>query len=239
MVQEWDDEDYYVPRDISGSGDPNIWTGQNTFTNTPYAIVVKGDKAVYDFKNSLGNDVLQIGTYEAWLGSGADNTDAAIGALASLFLFAGDNTTATLRINSAGALGIQGYGPTAAAFVDMTPDTGTFTATLTGCSTSPTGTAIWARHGNMVTLLIPLVTGTSTADTCAITGLPAVIQPIRTQMCAVGDMENATVLTGTYAASIANASGTITFYFNGSASGFTASGTKGFAAAQLIQYLLN
>ena len=39
---------------------------------------------------------------------------------------------------------IKGFGATAGGLVDATPDTGSFTATLTGCTGSPTATSRWA-----------------------------------------------------------------------------------------------
>ena len=136
---------------------------------------------------------------------------------------------------------VRAYGPVAAGLVDMTPDSGQFTGTLTGFSgTAPSGTCTWSRNGNQVMLVIPIMTGTSNATSMTMTGVPAAIQnPNRTQGFAVGDIENATVLTGTFMGSLAAGSGTVTFYFNGSQTGFTASGTKGFAVNQVVHWLLN
>lgn len=58
---------------------------------------------------------------------------------------------------------------------------GTYTATLTGCTTSPTVTARYVRTGNTVTIYIPSVNATSNATTCTLTGAPAAIQPARDQ----------------------------------------------------------
>ncbi|MEO7778514.1 MAG: hypothetical protein ABIY63_13360 [Fibrobacteria bacterium] len=54
---------------------------------------------------------------------------------------------------------------------------GSFTAALTGCTTSPTGTATYFRDGKKVTLILPGLTGTSNANTLTYTGLPAFLAP--------------------------------------------------------------
>lgn len=150
------------------------------------------------------------------------------------------NTTLTARaafqIDQDGT--ISAWGPTAAALVDVTPDHGTFTGTLTGMTGSVTGTCRWNRVGDCVYLFLPIMTGTSNTTAMTMTGLPAAIQPARTQMFPVGDLENNTILTGTFAGQVAAASGTLTFYINGNAAGFTASGTKGIAAAQVVTWTL-
>lgn len=130
------------------------------------------------------------------------------------------------------------FGPTAAALVDVTPDHGTFTGTLTGMTGSVTGTCRWNRVGDCVYLYMPIMTGTSNTTAMTLTGLPAAIQPARTMMFPVGDLENNTILTGTFAGQVAAASGTLTFYLNGNAAGFTASGTKGLATAQVVTWTL-
>ena len=138
---------------------------------------------------------------------------------------------------------VEAYGPTAAALVDMTPDSGTFTVTATGMTTSPTGTATWSRIGKIVLLYLPLVTGTSNANTFTFTGLPAAIQPatLTQQIAAPTDtFEDATALL-TFNASIliTAGSGTITFLKNGSTTSWTTSGTKGLDATITFAYLLN
>ena len=128
---------------------------------------------------------------------------------------------------------LQGYGPVAAALVDMTPDFGTATVTLTGVTTVITGTAVWARMGNLAAAIIPAMTGTSNSTACTITGLPASIAPARTMVfpLAPSTLEDNTVISSNanniYAAFAAAASSTITLNWGGSAIGFTNVGTKG------------
>jgi hypothetical protein len=54
---------------------------------------------------------------------------------------------------------------------------GSFTGTLTGCTTSPTGTVKYVRVGKVVHLKIPAITGTSNTTAMTITGMPASIYP--------------------------------------------------------------
>lgn len=56
---------------------------------------------------------------------------------------------------------------------------GTYTATLTGCTTSPTVTARYVRVGKLVTILLPPVSATSNSNAMTITGLPAGLIPTR------------------------------------------------------------
>ena len=138
---------------------------------------------------------------------------------------------------------VEGYGPTAAALVDMTPDKGTFTVTATGMTTAPTGTATWSRVGNLVMLCLPIVTGTSNASTFTFTGLPAAIQPatLTQQIAAPTDTfeDSSSLLTFNASILITAGSGTITFLKNGSTTTWTATGTKGLDAVITFGYLLN
>lgn len=68
--------------------------------------------------------------------------------------------------------------------------TGTFTGTLTGCTTTVTGTMTYSVACGVVTIFSPTgMTGTSNANTLTMTGLPAAIQPVSTQvyLCSVED----------------------------------------------------
>lgn len=54
---------------------------------------------------------------------------------------------------------------------------GSFTATLTGCTTSPTGSVSWTKQGRNVTLNIPSISGTSNTTAATLTGMPAELWP--------------------------------------------------------------
>jgi hypothetical protein len=59
--------------------------------------------------------------------------------------------------------------------------TGNYTATLTGCATSPTITVRYVITGQTVTLYLPSVNATSNATSCTLTGAPVAIRPTRDQ----------------------------------------------------------
>jgi len=150
------------------------------------------------------------------------------------------NNTERLQISAAGAL--SGYGATAAALVDMSPDTSTFTATYTGFTAGVTCTATWSRVGKLVTLFFCSATGTSNATSFTMTGLPSAIQPAgltQTVPLPIGPLQNGGLVDTTVSATVTAASGTVTFLHNGSASGWTSSSTKGFSSGATISYLLN
>jgi hypothetical protein len=121
--------------------------------------------------------------------------------------------------------------------------TGTFTGTITGCTTSPTGTCTYTIDGNSVTLFIPSFTGTSNSTALTMTGLPTAIQPVAiTSNCTIVLTDNSIAVAGL--AQVAPGSGTITFFRDVlatgafTASGFTAAGTKGMSSASFTYLLL-
>lgn len=136
---------------------------------------------------------------------------------------------------------VEGYGPTAAGLVDMTPDTGTFTMTYTGFTGS--GTATWSRIGKLVFLNFPASTGASSSTAFTATGLPAAIQPATlTQLLGIpanAVEDNSTKQGGTVAVSVASGSGTLTLLINGNAAGWTNGGNKGVVTSFTVGYLLN
>lgn len=150
------------------------------------------------------------------------------------------NSLEYFRVRGDGA--IQAGGPTAASLVDMTPDTGTFTATMTGGSTSPTCTARWTRIGNLVMLEICSATATSNATSFTYTGLPAAVQPTVTQhipAAASAYENNSATLPNGVEVVVTASSGTITFWMNGASTGWTAVGIKGITTTNTVSYLLN
>lgn len=154
-------------------------------------------------------------------------------------IFDATQNASKLQIAGGATNQITGLGPTAAAQVDMTPDKGTFTITYTGMTAGVTGTASWARMGNVVVLTLPLATGTSNLSTFTATGLPAAIQPASlTQQVAVANCENTGTVGAVCQAQINSASGTITMLLAGASGGWTNSGVKGIAAASSVTYSL-
>lgn len=117
-----------------------------------------------------------------------------------------------------------------------TQDTGSFTATLTGCTTSPTTSVVWSRTGNVVVLNIQSVSATSNTTACTLTGLPAALQPARAHRCAAMIIDTGTAAMGLVDVHI---SGTITLFAGAalSATGFTNSGTKGTSVFTIVYSL--
>jgi hypothetical protein len=150
-----------------------------------------------------------------------------------------DETAGVSRLSIDTSGNISGYGATAAALVSMTPDTGSFTATLTGCTTSPTATCVWVKFGNLVCLTLGAVSATSNSTTTTLTGLPALLQAARQQNLSINFAEDNTAATNA-TVSITN-SGTINLYKGASTSGtsWTAAGTKGLTANNTVTYLIN
>lgn len=130
------------------------------------------------------------------------------------------------NIGAAGLMGVATYEPA-----------NSFTATLTGCTTSPTQTVVYSRSGPFVTLNMAAgnLVGTSNTTACTFTGLPAALQPGRAQRCAVMLEDNTAFLMGSV--TLAAGSGTVTLV-RGDNAAFTAAGTKGFVTFTITYSLL-
>lgn len=118
-------------------------------------------------------------------------------------------------------------------------EAGSFTGTLTGYASGPTGTINYIIQGAICRLFAPAnILGTSNATAMTMTGLPAACVPSSavSALCPVAD--NGAGVVGQ--ASISASSSTITFAMGSSlsATGFTNSGTKGINAGWTIEYPL-
>lgn len=118
---------------------------------------------------------------------------------------------------------------------------GSFTATLTGCTTSPTVTVKYVRIGKAVTLDIPSVSATSSSSSATLTGLPAGLKPSGSyQTMMVGVYDNGNAKAG--GIQISAGDGTMSLTINTgttySTNGFTTSGTKGLPFDHAITYTL-
>jgi len=142
---------------------------------------------------------------------------------------AGLTATGNITLGSSGTT-LTGYGATATGQVDMSPDYGSFTGTFTGVSGTITGTVWWYRIGKIVLMVLPAATGTSNSTSFGMTGIPAELQPgthTINAFFALPGADNGGSFTTGVAVSI-QSGGTLVFSLNGSNSGWTASGTKGF-----------
>lgn len=111
-----------------------------------------------------------------------------------------------------------------------------FTATLTGCTTSPTATVTYSVNNDEAVCLFPALTATSNTTSCTITGIPAAIRPATTQYIGyIAAYDN-----GVNVAGIAqvNTSGVLTLFNGVNAAGFTSSGTKGLNLPTKISWKL-
>lgn len=119
-----------------------------------------------------------------------------------------------------------------------TQSSGSFTGTLTGCTTSPTQTFYWTISGQIATLSLRAnINGTSNATSMNITGIPAAIQPAHGKAIYCTYIRNNSVqfLDG-YA--YVDLSSALLFFLEDGAS-FTGSGTKGLDAGWSITYGLD
>jgi len=134
---------------------------------------------------------------------------------------------------------ISGYGPTANAQVDMTPDKGSFIGTATGFTTNPTATISWAKMGNLVTLYAPGIGINATSNSAAFTigQLPAEITPANNQVFPCAVTNNGSTAVGCIEVSTTN---TLIFgaAFASGIGGFTASGFKGVTLPFSVTYSL-
>jgi hypothetical protein len=115
---------------------------------------------------------------------------------------------------------------------------GTFTASLTGCTASVTGTASWTQIGNVVTVNYPALTGTSNTVAATVTGQPTAIQPTTAHTGFVGITQDNSG-TPAVARLDVNTSGIITLYVNMTSTVFTNANTKGLSAGLTVTYNLN
>lgn len=114
-------------------------------------------------------------------------------------------------------------------------ETGSFTGTLTGCTTSPTATFNWTRVGNMVFIDCPTgVLATSNTADCTITGVSAAIGSVaRLSGSLISIQNNSTAEAGHFVIS-----GNTILVARQGAIPFTASGVKGLQGNQLFVYSL-
>lgn len=114
---------------------------------------------------------------------------------------------------------------------------GSYTASLTGCTTVPTGTIEWSVSDRVVTLEVPLITGTSNTTAATLTGMPVAIRPASGQVVVGGGGITTNSGTSDWGRIAVATDGTITLHVGTSAT-FTNSGEKGIQACSL-SYRLN
>ena len=122
---------------------------------------------------------------------------------------------------------------------------GGVTMTLTGCTTSPTGTLMWNVSNNMACVEIPSITGTSNSTAMTMTGLPVYLQPARQQNMPVPDFyaeDNSVPIGGLHSTGASvqfnPSSGAVTFLKNGSNNDWTSGNIKGTGSTFTVAYNL-
>jgi hypothetical protein len=133
-----------------------------------------------------------------------------------------------IQVGSTGAEPMTGYGATAGAQVDFSPDSGSFTGTFTGFTVSQTGTVYWYRVGKSCTMTLPNISGTANATTFTMTGYPSELTPVNAldAYYSLPLVKDASTLVTTGFSVSVQGSGTLVFAIGGSNSGWTASGTR-------------
>lgn len=120
-------------------------------------------------------------------------------------------------------------------------ESGSFTGTLTGYASGPTGTVNYRIYGDIATgrvlctlTIANFISGTSNSAAMTMTGLPSACQPANASFVPSVVYDN----TGSEMGAANVSGGVITFYMGSplNASGFTASGTKGLNPGWTITY---
>lgn len=155
--------------------------------------------------------------------------------LANMVLTGGVSTT---QLQVAGAGSANGT----TNLIDMTPDTGSFVVNVDGCNAAIPATINFERIGRKVRLWSTVTyTGTSNSTGLSLTGLPTALQPSANQTdISYPLVDNGVVIFGTsfvvgnqvFMGHLTATTGAI------SATGFTASGTKGIQAGWSCTYSL-
>ena len=215
--------------------------------------------AVGQLQDNTATVVGSVSGVDTITGSLTPALAAYVTGMAVVLFPAGTNTgAATLNLNSLGAKNIVNvlgasvgagtlrtgnpaflvYNGTSFVLISEDAASGSFTGTLTGCTTSPTGTVNYVRNGRMVLLAIPYMIGTSNTTSMTLTGMPVAIRPEFDQIVhGPFANDNGVVVSQKVDAYIANA-GTITLFKGGSPTGWTSSGTKGISGASIIIYMI-
>lgn len=223
---------------ITGSGASGIRGSVVNTTNS------NGAYAGWDLADSSGAlfqlHIYPPATASAPFTGGLTGEQLVIGTSANVPVSIGTSGVERIRLTGAGAL--SGYGATAGTVVDMSPDTGSFTGTLTGMSGATSGTVTWSKMGQLVTITIASVTGTSNTTAMTMTGLPASLEPAtQRQLVPINLIDGGSNVAGY--ADITNGSTTVTFARIVAAtgvyspSGFTNSGSKGLSLASFTYSL--
>lgn len=170
-----------------------VWTGGHQFQN---AVTVVNAQLVVENTTSGSGSNVPFGV------SNVNDSDlniriSQVGA-ATKFATLSPSVNVPLRLGGDGthtSAGIKGFGTTAAAYVDMTPDQSSWTTTISGpwvAGSNPSGTLKWVKQGNQVTIWADSdITATPTSVANAVcSGLPAIITPSSARFVMSAAMKN-------------------------------------------------
>lgn len=179
----------------------NVYRNTSTGSSGTYSVVNHGSAGTYD-ELSCANEVVV----------GNSNTRS--------YLQDRGNFT-TISVSRVTETGITG---TPSGFDQLTA-----TLTLTGCTTSPTGTLTYKVHDDWAHATLPQILATSNTTAATLTGIPAAIRPAANRVCVGTTQDN-----GVNAVSLlrVDTGGTITLFFGVTAT-FTGSGTKGIGDCEI------
>lgn len=149
------------------------------------------------------------------------NGDGESGIIAGNFL---RGTTATAVANWRSGVAVFSNENLSGKLPELAGMTGTYTATATGMTTSPTGTVKYTAFGGMVVLDIPAIVGTSNSTAFTLTGMPAAIRPVADKDVLVRIQDNGAAITSGYAR--IKTTGVIEVYATPNGGAFTSSGQK-------------
>lgn len=170
---------------------------------------------------AMGTGVGGVGTYTVSVASTASLTAiTASGATRQVAAVGGTATVNNATCRNSGNE-VQFTPAAADSFVP-----GSFTGTLTGCTTSPTGAIRFSVSEDVVTLVIPAISGTSNTTAATLTGMPSNIWPDAAQACIGVATDSGTDKVSKLSI---GTDGVITLY-NALSATFTNSGTKGVGA---------
>lgn len=119
-------------------------------------------------------------------------------------------------------------------YIDALLFTRSFPATLTGCTTVPSGAISYVVSAGIVTIRIPVMSGTSSSGAATLTGVPNEILPAFAMTCVGRVTDNGVTSFGVYRV---DTTGTITLFPNATLGAFAAAGMKG-SADSVISYVI-
>ena len=234
----------------------NYITGYFLTGMAPSSVKVAGSDIMADLASRFAALHTTGGTANAQTLTHTRQLQALVAGLEDIVIFGNTNTGAmtyapdgltakNVNTNGAGilagqaaanAIGILKYDGTQWNLLNPSRVTGSFTGTLTGCTTSPTATFNYQIGNDGKSAWIELTTAngplgaTSNSTACTITGVPAILANATSKRIGGIRIEDAGAFVGTVPALDTGTSTVWTLSIGNSVSGFTNTGAKAFLA---------